>query len=71
VQSRDREYAEVDSSLAVLSGEIERALSECALGSEKVVFYQLVRSYERRVYVIAFAVSQNEAGARRRSRRLI
>jgi hypothetical protein len=71
VQSRVREYAEANSSLAVLSGEIERALSECTLAGEKEVFYQLVRSYERWVYVIAFAISQNEAGAGRRSRRLI
>ena len=61
MQSRVREYAEADSSLAVLSGEIERALSECALACEKAVLYQLVRSYERRVYVIAFAMSPNEA----------
>jgi hypothetical protein len=39
MQSRVREYAEADSSLAVLSGEIERALRECALAGEKAVFY--------------------------------
>jgi len=55
--------AEADSSLAVPSGEIERALIERTLAGKKEVFYQLVRSYERRVYVMAFAISRNEADA--------
>lgn len=50
-------------STAAPSREAEYALIERILQGEKELFYQLVRPYERRVYVMAFAVLRNEADA--------
>jgi RNA polymerase sigma-70 factor, ECF subfamily len=55
--------AEIDSSISAPSRETEYALIERILRGEKELFYQLVRPYERRVYVMAFAVLRNEADA--------
>jgi RNA polymerase sigma-70 factor, ECF subfamily len=55
--------ADVETAAAAPSREAENALIERILRGEKELFYQLVRPYERRVYVMAFAVLRNEADA--------
>jgi RNA polymerase sigma-70 factor (ECF subfamily) len=55
--------ADIDSPATAPSREAEYALIERILRGEKELFYQLVRPYERRVYVMAFAVLRNEADA--------
>jgi RNA polymerase sigma-70 factor, ECF subfamily len=55
--------ANVESPAAAPSREAEYALIERILRGEKELFYQLVRPYERRVYVMAFAILRNEADA--------
>ena len=45
------------------SRQAELALIERILCGEKELFYQLVRPYERRVYVMAFTILRNEADA--------
>jgi RNA polymerase sigma-70 factor (ECF subfamily) len=55
--------ADIDSPGAAPSREAEYALIERILRGERELFYQLVRPYERRVYVMALAVLRNEADA--------
>jgi RNA polymerase sigma-70 factor, ECF subfamily len=45
------------------SGRDERELIERIKNGEKELFYELIRPHERRVYVTAFAILQNEADA--------
>jgi RNA polymerase sigma-70 factor (ECF subfamily) len=54
---------EADSPVSAPSRETEYALIQRIVHGEKELFYQLVRPYERRVYVMAFAILRNEADA--------
>ena len=54
---------DAESPAAPPSRETENALIQRILRGEKELFYQLVRPYERRVYVMAFAILRNEADA--------
>jgi RNA polymerase sigma-70 factor (ECF subfamily) len=54
---------EADSPVSAPSRETEYAMIQRIVHGEKELFYQLVRPYERRVYVMAFAILRNEADA--------
>ena len=54
---------DADSPVSAPSREEEYALIQRILRGEKELFYPLVRPYERRVYVMAFAILRNEADA--------
>ena len=54
---------EADLPVSAPSREAEYALIQRIVHGEKELFYQLVRPYERRVYVMAFAILRNEADA--------
>jgi len=63
---RNRDWSEAEATSAPQTGpgrEHEAALIGRIQRGERELFYELIRPYERRVFVIAFAILRNEADA--------